>query len=347
MTSGTPRVLFVIPGFARRSTFVETDRALLARHFAVTTLVREPEDRLFSARIARHLRRHDLALAWFADTHAQAAVRWGRRLGKPVVVIPGQYEFFAAPEGPYGLALESPRRYRQACEVVSECDLVLAVSKYHAGLVRQAQQRPVPVRVLYHGFDDTIYGGGTVKEPLVVTVTHLGSRARIWHKGLETFARAAAALPGVRFALAGGYDETLAAGLQELAQGRLEFTGALPPEEVAGLLARAAVYCQLSATETFGCALAEAMLCECVPVVTDRGALPEVAGDVGFYAPYGDAEQTVAQIEQALASDRGPAARRRIQEEFPLAQRERGLVEAVCSVLSGARRAAAGGSEAP
>jgi glycosyltransferase involved in cell wall biosynthesis len=322
-------VLFVIPGFARGSTFVETDRAILARHFETTTLVREAGDRLFGARVARHLRRHDVAVAWFADTHADAAVRWGRRLGKPVAVIPGQYEFVAAPEGPYGLALESPRRYRQACRVVSECDLVPAVSEYHAGLVRGAQAHPAPVRVLYHGFDDTLYGGAVAKEPLVVTVTHVGSRARIWHKGLETFARAAAGLPGARFALAGGYDEGLAGELQELAQGRLEFTGALPPAEVARLLGRAAVYCQLSATETFGCALAEAMLCECVPVVTNRGALPEVAGEVGFYTEYGDVEGTVAQIRRALISERGAAARRRIQEKFPLEKRERGLVEAV------------------
>jgi glycosyltransferase involved in cell wall biosynthesis len=56
-------------------------------------------------------------------------------------------------------------------------------------------------------------------------------------------------------------------------------------------------------------------------VVTDRGALPEVVGDVGFVVPYGDAEATAAAISEALHSGRGRAARVRVQEEFSFEER--------------------------
>ena len=248
-----------------------------------------------------------------------------------MVVIPGQYEFANAPQGEYGLVLESLRRFRQACRVVSEAAEVLAVSAYHSGLIRGAQARPTPVPLVYHGFDAKAYGAAQdgPRAPIVLTVAHAGSHARVWHKGLDTFARAAARLPEVRFVLVGGYDPAVGAELQRLAEGRLEMPGARGPSEVARIMGEAQVYAQLSATETFGCALAEAMLCGCVPVVTDRGALPEVAGEVGYYAPYGDVEATVRQVEAALRSDRGPAARERIMRLFPLEKREQALVEVV------------------
>ncbi len=325
------RVLLVLPGFARGSTFVDTDYGLLSKHFSVTRLYRETGDRLFPARVARHLRRHDVAVTWFADTHAYWTVRAGRWLGRPVIVIPGQYEFSESREGGYGLVLESGKRFEQACRVVSQCDLVVAVSEYHAELIRKGQRRAAPIRLVYHGFDLETYKAPveTVRAPTVLTVAHAGSRARVWHKGLDTFARAAARLPEARFVLVGGYDPEVGAELQDLAEGRLEMLGPMGPERVAQTMGEARVYAQLSATETFGCALAEAMLCGCVPVVTDRGSLPEVAGEVGYYAPYGDVEATVRQVGEALASDRGPAARERIRRSFPMEKREQALVDIV------------------
>jgi glycosyltransferase involved in cell wall biosynthesis len=64
----------------------------------------------------------------------------------------------------------------------------------------------------------------------------------------------------------------------------------------------AKVYCQLSYTESFCVAVLEAMACGCIPVVTDRDALPEVVGNVGFIVPYGDIEKTRNAIRLALLS---------------------------------------------
>ncbi len=82
-------------------------------------------------------------------------------------------------------------------------------------------------------------------------------------------------------------------------------------------------------------ALAEAMACGCVPVVTKKGALPEVVGNCGFYAEEGDLDSTVAGIRKALKAPYGAglAARERIVREFPLERREQAisaLVEKLC-----------------
>lgn len=92
---------------------------------------------------------------------------------------------------------------------------------------------------------------------------------------------------------------------------------------------RSAIYAQLSAHEGFGIALAEAMLTGATPVVTREGAIPEVAGPIAEYVPYGDAKETARGIERALSSLRGEEARKRIMTEFPLERRKQGILRIV------------------
>ena len=82
-----------------------------------------------------------------------------------------------------------------------------------------------------------------------------------------------------------------------------------------------------------GMALAEAMACECVPVVTNNAALPEVVGDTGFYVPYGDPKATADAIEKALKSNKGNVARERIKKMFPLNRRENDLIQVIYEVM--------------
>jgi len=44
-------------------------------------------------------------------------------------------------------------------------------------------------------------------------------------------------------------------------------------------------------------ALCEAMLCECIPVGTERNGIPIAIGDAGFYVPYGDPVVTANAIQ--------------------------------------------------
>jgi glycosyltransferase involved in cell wall biosynthesis len=71
------------------------------------------------------------------------------------------------------------------------------------------------------------------------------------------------------------------------------------------------------------------MLCECVPVVTRKGALPEVVGDSGFYVEYGNVEETTKAIGEALGSELRKKARSRIETNFPLKRREERIREII------------------
>lgn len=67
--------------------------------------------------------------------------------------------------------------------------------------------------------------------------------------------------------------------------------------ELAGLMAGADAFCLPSFMEGLGFPVVEAMACGTTPVVSDRGALPEVVGDAGIVTP-----PEPQAIEEALAA---------------------------------------------
>lgn len=73
-------------------------------------------------------------------------------------------------------------------------------------------------------------------------------------------------------------------------------------------------------------ALAESMCYECVPVVINNAALPEVVGVTGFYVPCGDPEATAETINEALKSEKWDMASDRIEQLFSLKKREKKLI---------------------
>jgi glycosyltransferase involved in cell wall biosynthesis len=115
----------------------------------------------------------------------------------------------------------------------------------------------------------------------------------------------------------------------------VDLRGRVSRQELIGYYQRAKVYCQLSYRESFGVALAEAMACGCTPVVTRRGALSEVVGDVGYYAPYGDAKAAGEAISEAMSSYKGTVARNRIIGIFQKDTREEKLIQIVESLREG------------
>jgi glycosyltransferase involved in cell wall biosynthesis len=106
-------------------------------------------------------------------------------------------------------------------------------------------------------------------------------------------------------------------------------------EELRALYRQAACYVQASAHEGFGIAVAEAISCGSVPILTRRWSLPEVAADLATYVPLNDPE---AVARAAVADSHAPddlrlKLRERIVATFPLRRRERELTSALLALV--------------
>jgi len=305
------------------SSFVRQDCEILSRHFKVVkTNYRKPLD-IF--KVIASLWKCDAAFSWFASGHSFIAVLFSKLLGKRSIIIAGGYDVACVPEINYGQFTLSRAKRFMTVYSLKYADLVLPVSEFtKREVLRWAE--PQKIEVVYNGIDIKSFQAGGKKEDLVITVGGV-NRSNLKRKGLETFVKSARLVPEARFVVVGKEQDDSINRLRSIASPNVSFTGFVSDRELLQWYQRAKVYVQVSAYESFGMSLAEAMLCQCVPVVTERGALPEVVGDTGYYVSNGDEEATAQQIKKALRSEQGPLAKKRVEDSFSLQKREAALLK--------------------
>lgn len=287
----------------------------------------------------------DLTFSWFCTHPAFFTVIFSKILRKKAMVVSGGYDVANVPEIGYGVYCGSSLR-RRIKQVFSRfafrlTDKVLAVSRDNMEeTLRNAKVKSSKVCLVYHGFDHNKFRrlNDVKKEPVVLTVGTI-SRQVIEKKGYDLLVKAAQYLPEVRFLIVGGWRDDSIRKLRAEAPSNVEFTRELKGTELLKVFSRARVYAQISRHESFCCALAEAMLCECIPVVARKTALPEVAGDCGFYVEELTPEAVAAKIKEALSAGEncGKTARERIVKEFPIEKRKKEIIdeiESLCGIKS-------------
>lgn len=276
----------------------------------------------------------DLVFCWFGKLHAFFAVLFSKLRARKSVVVAGGDDVAREPGIRYGL-LAHPMKRWFALFIFRYADLVLAFSEYsRSEAINNAGADAAKVKRLYLGFDHRRIRAvpGINKDAVILSVGGV-RRENLRRKGLELFVRTAALLPDHRFVLVGAWLDDSIEHLRSIACPNVEFTGRTSDAVLLRLFSLAEVYVQVSLHEGFGSSVAEAMLCECVPVVSRRAALPEVVGDCGFYVDKATPEAVARQIEKALHSTLGPHARERIIREFPLETRREALLSAVDQVM--------------
>lgn len=318
------------------TTFEDIDRKILSNNFITHSLCfSNSKDKKMLLRLFWKILWADVVISWFADWHSYYTVRISRFLKKKSIIITGGYDISAIPEIGYGIAGNRPNHLYMVRDVLAMSNILITNSLFaKKELLNNFDINEDKVCAIYHGFNIDLPGkdNGKIKEDIVLTVASI-NKVNLLLKGLRTFVESARYLPNMRFILIGpNMDESLSE-LKKIAPPNVEFIGGLYGKDLIAMYRRAKVYVQLSMYESFGCALAEAMLHECVPVVTRKGALPEVVGECGFYVPANNPKEVALAIDKASANlYLGKQARTRIITKFPLKQREGALRNLVNSI---------------
>ncbi len=264
--------------------------------------------------------RVDVCFVRFADFRAYLVILFSKLFHRKTAVAIGGYEVAKELQYNYG-ALLNKGGEKRIKYILENADIIIANSEFSKNeIIRLVPDKNV--HKIYHGIDKIAEFPN--KEDLIVTI---GNSYEYKHllKGIDTFVRAAKKL-SIRAVVIGDYEKSIYEKLRTIYP-EIEMTGYLSQKEIQEILKRAKVYCQLSYRESFGVALLEAMSAGCVPVVTNKAALPEVVGDVGFYTEFGDATKTADAIKKALNSDQSNAVINRVNEMFTLKKREERLIK--------------------
>lgn len=306
--------------------FVKKDFLILKKYFDVKIYCYSGWKRGLSdlPRIIYGILTTDFNLSWFAYTQSYYAVFLSKLFNKKSIVIVGGFD--VAEEETYEKYFNE-RRINQIKYTLDHADTILAVSKRLMNKSLKYTNRK-DAKLIYHGFDYEYFIPKGEKENLVITAGYV-KKDNLQRKGHETFVKTASYLPDTRFVLIGNHLDESINYLKSIASPNVEFTGWISDDELLKYFEKAKVYIQVSSHEGFGLSLAEAMLCECVPVVTDRGAIPEVVGDCGYYVPFNDSIATSEAIKTALNSNMGKKARERIVNLYPIKKREEELIKVI------------------
>ena len=307
------------------SSWVHNDIDILKKHFDVYEYFYKRDKKTFD--LKEIIKDVDFVFIWFASYHGLKAVRLAKKYEKKIVTVSGGYDVSTIKN--YGLASNIRTRWIPKY-ILKNSDIILAFSNSSKREIEALTDTDV---VVSFGVDTDSFYPGVKKEDMVLTVAYLDSVS--WkRKGIDRFLELAQ-----MFALKEKHTKFVVVGkLSNEIQGKvdgmftkgiipnIEFVGYVTHEELLKYYQRSKVYVQLSTHEGFCSVVAEAMLCNCIPVVSNVGSLPEVVGDKGIVVNYHTDLFDVSVMSLGMHSD---GQREWILNNFSLEKREDVLLEAL------------------
>jgi len=283
--------------------------------------------------IVKAVRRSDLVFSWFAGKYSAIAVVCCKLFNKKSVIVAGGYDVVYRPDINYG-AFISARGRLNSTIALEHADFVVSISKSNQ---RELLEKLTPKKnvLIYNGVPVDEFYGGNKKESMILTVGEV-SKSNWKRKGLDNFVAMAEYFHENKFkgkfVICGQIQGNMIRKVSSINLPNLKFTGWVPDSELLRYYQRAKIYLQLSRHEGFGISVAEAMLCECIPIVSDQGALPELIGECGIVAPECvnlplKATTIKYVLNDKIHADFDLIARSRIIYNFSLKKREEELLK--------------------
>ncbi len=262
---------------------------------------------------------------WFADYHAFLPVFLSKFFKVKSYINIAGYDAAHIPELNYG-AYTNPLRSFCTKYAIRNADYILPVAD---NLKKKLDKLIGPIKTtsvtIPFGFESKNWFCDTPKEDVVVTVSIFETERRLKIKGLDFFIEVAKAMPDTKFIIVGSTPKG-----EELIEkpDNLVLLPRTPQKELRAIYSKAKIYAQFSISEGLPNAVIESMLCECIPIGTDVGGIPDIIGDSGYVLEKRKVEDAVVSIKKALKdSELGKSARKRALQEYPYDKRGKMLKE--------------------
>ena len=335
-------LIFIYP---KLYTFIQTEIKLLSDEFNLISINQNWERKiLLPFNLIRqviflviNIRKVDTILISFGGYWSFFPALFSNLLAKKVAIVMHGTDCVSFPEIEYGnlrnpiLSFVTKKSLQWASIIlpVSE-SLVYTENNYYSsktlkfGYNYHLSNIKTPYKVIHNGLNvlDWVRDNEIIRNKTSF-VTVLG-KGKIKIKGVDLIIEVASRFPNSIFYLA-GIENVKGYNIPK----NIICKGRLTPEELKVLFNQSQFYLQLSNTEGFGVALCEAMLCECIPLVSDVNFLPNIIGDSGFVLNKRNSDMLVDLINMALNSDiihLEQKARKRIKDNFSVNKRKKMLL---------------------
>jgi glycosyltransferase involved in cell wall biosynthesis len=338
--------------FPVKTSFVATDNEILSTkysislfHFKTLPKWKTPfsliSQLLF---IILKLPRIDIMFSQFSGYHTFWPALFSRIFNIPHYIVLNGTECNNFPEINYGYinhpllfwfskkSLQWSSRLLPVSEALVRAEYTYADTKYpHQGYTHFYKNINTPCTVIHNGISThqfTINPGGIREVNSFVTVAAgLESANRRVVKGLDLVIELALRTPQYKYTFVGGKNSK---GLE--LPPNITLLDFIPHGELSAIYNQHQYYLQLSLTEGFGISVCEAMLSGCVPIVSDVGVLPFIAGNKGYLLRHKNLDLLETLVHRAIVEfnpENSNIFRQHILDHFPLSVREVTLLSCI------------------
>jgi glycosyltransferase involved in cell wall biosynthesis len=336
------RLIFIYP---KLFTFIQTEIELLSDNYELICSSRNWNNKTFLPLnlisqfffLLFNINRVDIILISFGGYWSFLPVLLGKIFTKKVAIVVHGTDCVSFPDINYGnlrhplMRWFTKKSYQWASIILPVSkSLVFTENNYYSdktlkfGYSHHLEAITTPYKVIPNGL---ILENWRVDKLAKISNTFISvmTNEQILRKGGDLIIETAQKLPNCRFYLAG-------TSSVNYAPENVICLGKLSPDELKEWYGKSRFYLQLSNFEGFGVAICEAMLCECVPIVSDVNFLPTIVGDTGFILRKRNTLLLEDLIHNALTTDLeqlGKFAKNRIQQNFSISKRKEMLISAL------------------
>ena len=334
--------------YPSRATFVQKDIAILSGDYLVKT-----QDLPWTNKsllplnflkqfffILKNAKQSHVVIVMFGGYWSFLPALLGKLFHKKVFVILGGTDCVSFPEFNYGSLRKQPLRWFikksfQWAYKLLPVDDSLMFSNYNylpnamhktQGVKAFFKNLKTPFTVIPNGFDTEFWDvkNATKKSKSFLSIAFVNDDTRLTLKGFDTVIKLARDFKEASFTLV---------GLTKRFANRLELPKNvrvyeyLNPSELKKEIAKHQFYLQLSLSEGFPNALAEAMLGQCIPIGTAVGGMPKIIGKTGVVLEQQndvvlqEQIQKLLDLSEAELHTMGLSAKAQISDNFSLEKR--------------------------
>lgn len=325
-----------------KSSFVRKDIAILEKEFNLTKFFFNPDNKALVPFVFIRqfffllfkLRSTDIYVTQFAGYQSFLPSLFSSVFRKKSLIILGGSDCVSFPSINYGnfnkrmLGWFTKKSY-EYCSHLAPVAESLIYDKWNyypkdgldQGVKVYAPKAKYDYKVLEYGYpSDKFIANGEKENGSFLMVGFLNA-SNYYRKGVDLIVELANRKPELNFTIIGGSNSALLGNCPS----NLKMIERVSYDELQAYYAKSQFYLQISICEGFPSALCEAMLCECVPIVSDVAAMPNIVGENGHVLKEKSDLGFEKLVESAILNyDRqlGIKARQSIIENYPFQKRD-------------------------
>lgn len=298
----------------------------------------------------RHIRKSSLVFCMFAGYHSILPVVFAWLFNKPCIIVAGGIDCVSFPSVNYGnfnkfLLSKITAWSFKWCSHIAPISDYLVNSAYtyqdndfnRQGIFFHVKQLTTPCTVVYNGFEtNKWYSHSEVrtKNSFLTIAANLESESRRKIKGIDMVLLAAGLFPEYAFTIIGSATQEVDFKIPS----NVTIMPFVAHDKLREIYCTHDFYLQLSMSEGFGNTLAEAMLCGCIPIGANAGAIPFIIGKNGFVLKRKDPVELKSVFLQAMHAEHKEEirinARQSVLDNFSIEKRSEALYKIINSFIN-------------